>query len=75
MCRETATLKGGIEGIKEKVPDRLRVIYDGTEYYPVAYELGFRQDGSVRHTAIIHEMKAHSIIYAELAKVEAKEKK
>ena len=72
MCREVSTLDGGIERVKLNVPDRLRVVYAGIEYYPVAYELGFRDDGSVRHTAIMHDLKANAVVYAELAKVERK---
>lgn len=73
LCRETATLRGGIENIKLNVPDRLRVVYKGDEYYPVAYELGFQKDGSATHTAIIHEMKANAIHYVALDKLEQKE--
>lgn len=72
MCREVATLEGGLLGIKENVPDRLRVVYNGSEYYPVKYELGFNPDGAVTHTAVIHELKSHAWFYAPLEKVEEK---
>ena len=72
MCREVATLKGGLLAIKENVPDRLRVVYGGIEYYPVKYELGFDNTGKPTHTAVIHDMRANAWIYAELSKVEEK---
>ncbi len=73
MCRETATLESGLLGIKVNVPDRLRVIYGGIEYYPVKYELGFDNHGKATHTAVIHDMKANAFVYAPLDKVEEKE--
>ena len=74
MCREIATLEGGVEGIKQDVPDRLLVVYGGKEYYPVKYELGFSKDGTVTHTAVIHELAANAWFYVTLDKVEEKEK-
>ena len=72
LCREAAALPGGIEGIKKDVPGRLRVRYDGKEYYPVKYELGFEADGTVTHTAVLHELNANAWHYVPLGKVEEK---
>ena len=72
MCREVATIRDGVGGIKN-VPDKLRVIYKDEEYYPVAYKLGFRIDGSATHTAILHEPNANAVWYVELDKVKQKE--
>lgn len=66
MCQKVSVLKSGICGIKENVPDELTVVYNGVKYYPVAYELSFDDKGNVRHTAILHDLKANSITNANL---------
>ena len=73
MCRSVAVLRGGVEDIKD-VPDNLKVRYKCQEFYPVKYELSFRRDGSVRHTAVIHELKANAVWYVELADIEQAER-
>lgn len=66
LCQKVSVLKNGICGIKENVPNELKVIHDGIKYYPVAYELSFDDKGNVRHTAILHDLKANSITHADL---------
>ena len=68
MCQKVSVLKNGICGIKENVPNELKVIYNGIAYYPVSYELSF-DNGKPTHTAILHDLKANSIINADLGKV------
>lgn len=70
MARECAMLKErGLYNIAVNVPERLLVTVDGIKYYPEAYELGFNHDGSVRHIAIVHDLKANAILSAPLEKV------
>ena len=69
LCQKVLVLKNGICGIKEDVPNELMVVWSGIKYYPVAYELSFDDKGNVRHTAILHDLKANSIINADLGKV------
>lgn len=70
MARECAMLtERGMFDIPKNVPERLLVTVDGIKYYPEAYELGFNRDGSVRHTAIVHDLKANSILSVPLEKV------
>ena len=69
LCQKVSVLKNGICGIKENVPEKLMVVYNGIKYYPVAYELSFDNKGNARHTAIIHDLKANSITSADLGKV------
>ena len=73
MCQKVSVLKNGVCGIKENVPDELMVVYNGIKYYPVAYELSFDDKGNVRHTAILHDLNANSIINADLRKVKKEE--
>ena len=68
MCQKVSVLKNGICDIKENVPNELKVIHNGIEYYPKAYELSFDK-GKPVHTAILHDLKANSIINADLGKV------
>ena len=73
LCQKVSVLKDGICGIKENVPNELIVVYNGIKYYPVAYELSFDDKGSVRHTAILHDLKSNSITNADLGRVEKNE--
>lgn len=73
LCQKVSVLKNGICGIKENVPDELMVVYNGINYYPVAYELSFDDKGNARHTAILHDLNANSIINADLRKVKKEE--
>ena len=68
LCQKVSVLKNGICGIKENVPDELKVIYNGIAYYPVSYELSF-DNGKPTHTVILHDLKANSITRADLGKV------
>ena len=68
LCQKVSVLKNGICGIKENVPDELKVIYNGIAYYPVSYELSFDQ-GQPTHIAILHDLNANSITNASLEKV------
>lgn len=69
MCQKVSVLKNGICGIKENVPNELTVVYNGIKYYPVAYELSFDDKGNAMHTAILHDLKANSIMNVDLGKV------
>lgn len=69
LCQKVSVLKNGICGIKENVPDELTVVYNGIKYYPTAYELSFDDKGNVRHTVILHDMKANSVTHADLQRV------
>lgn len=68
MCQKASVLKNGLCGIKENVPDDLKVIYNGIAYYPVSYELSFDK-GQPTHIAILHDLNANSITNASLEKV------
>ena len=68
LCQRVSVLKNGICGIKENVPDELKVIHNGIKYYPVAYELSF-DNGKPTHTTILHDLKINSITSADLERV------
>ena len=68
MCQKCSVLPSGICGIKQNVPDELKVIHNGIEYYPVAYELSF-ENGKPEHTAILHDLYANSTTEADLERV------
>lgn len=70
MCQRCSALPNGICGIKESVPDNLKVVYDGIVYYPQAYKLSFDNKGQTIHTAILHDLKANSITKCKLERVE-----
>lgn len=68
LCQKVSVLKNGICGIKENVPDELKVVHNGVVYYPVAYELSFDK-GQPKHTAILHDLSANSVTHANLERV------
>ena len=49
------------------------VFYQGARYIPVAYKLSFKPDGSVRHTAVLRDLKANCLVEASLDEVENEE--
>ena len=68
MCQKVSILKNGICGIKENVPNELKVIYNDIAYYPVAYILSF-DNGKPTHIAILHDLKANATTEAKLERV------
>lgn len=71
LCKECAMMcDEGLYKVKINVPERLHVAYKGVKYYPAGYELSFNRDGSVRHVAILHDLKANSIWRVPLQEVE-----
>ena len=68
MCQRVSALPSGVFGIKQNVPDDLKVVHNGIEYYPIAYKLSFDK-GRPTHTAILHDLKANSIMNANLETV------
>lgn len=69
MCQKVSMLKSGICGMKESVPDELKVIHNGIVYYPVAYVLTFDEKGNPQHDVILHDLKANSITQGKLERV------
>ena len=65
LCQKVSVLPSGVFGIKQNVPDDLKVIHNGIEYYPISYKLSF-DNGRPTHTAIIHDLRANSIVDADL---------
>ena len=48
------------------------VSFDGVEYYPIAYQLAYNADGTVRHTAVLQDIKSKALIYCRLQDVQGK---
>ena len=70
-CKECAMMcDEGMFGMKVNVPKHLQVEWKNVNYYPVGYELSFRKDGTVRHEAIIHDLKANSICHVPLQDID-----
>lgn len=68
-CRDVALLKSDVRGIKKRVPDGLKVCFDGITYYPLGVKLTFDSSGAPINTAVLHSLKADSISFAPLEKV------
>ena len=69
MCRKVAMLPSGVCDIRD-TPPSLRVKYRNMTFYPIGYTLTFDHQGKAKHTAILHDLKAHSTLECELSKVE-----
>ena len=48
------------------------VEYGGIAYYPIAYQLAYNADGTIRHTAVLRDIQSNSEIYCRLADVQNK---
>lgn len=59
--------------MKKNVPEQLQVTYKGIDYYPFGYSMYANPDGTWRHSAVLHDIKANAIVSAPLMDVEAKE--
>lgn len=68
LCQKVSILKSGICGVKQNVPDELKVVHSGVVYYPVAYELSFN-NGQTVHKAILHDLNTNSITSCNLERV------
>lgn len=51
---------------KRAVGQDIKIFYRDIPYQPCKYELSFDNQGNPIHTAIIKDMQANSIIYANL---------
>ena len=69
ICQRVSVLPEATMHIKTAIPPELTVLYEGIQFYPVGYEMTFKQ-GISQHTSILHDMKAHSVAYVDLSKVE-----
>lgn len=72
LCQKCAMLNVGINNIALDVPGDLRVVYNGIEYYPLAYAIYFNADSTPRHIAILHDLQANAVVDANLQDVERK---
>ena len=48
------------------------VEYDSIAYYPIAYQLAYNADGTVRHTAVLQDVKSKALVYCRLQDVQEK---
>ena len=51
------------------------VEYEGSEHYPMSYELGFEKNGQSTHTAILLDKNKKSVIRCDLEGVDYSEEK
>ena len=69
MCQKVARLPNMVYA--KNVPENLRVVYDGVEWYPVEYVLWFSPEGEPRHSVTIHSLNAKTTTRVPLEKIEA----
>lgn len=66
MCQRVSILPSGVFGIKQNVPDVLKVVSGGTVYYPYRRVVGFDDKGNLRVFAILHDLNTHSVVEVPL---------
>lgn len=59
MCQAVSVILGN--RTENEIPESLILIYDGHDYYPLAYSLSFDKNGNVVHRATLHDRYANSI--------------
>lgn len=69
MCQRCATLPSGTLGVKDNVPDDLKVVYKDIVYYPIYYILSFDEKGTPRHIGVLHDLNANSIVSGDLENI------
>ena len=69
ICQRVSVLPETTMHIKTAIPPELTVLYEGIQFYPVGYEMTFKQ-GISQHTAILHDMKSNNIVKVKLERVE-----
>lgn len=55
-----------------QIPSDLLVKHDNIAYYPYGYQMTFDK-GKTRNAAILRDLKANSVIYANLERIENNE--
>lgn len=68
MCQKVSALPETTMHIKTSIPPELTVLYEGIQFYPIAYKMSFK-GGISQHTAILHDMKSNNIIKVKLERV------
>jgi hypothetical protein len=51
------------------IPEDLLASFEGVKYIPYGYEIKFKE-GKPIHNAILRDVNAHSVVYADLSKVD-----
>lgn len=72
LCREVSKLPEGMLHIRENVPKKLQVIYDGTAYYPLTLYPEYK-NGEYKLMAVLHSLKANGFISVSLSDVKGAE--
>ena len=68
LCQRVSVLPETTMHIKTAIPPELTVLYEGIQFYPIGYEMTYKQ-GISQHTAILHDMKSNNIIKVKLERV------
>lgn len=69
ICQKVSVLPETTMHIKTTIPPELTVLCEEIQFYPIGYEMTFKQ-GISQHTAILHDMKSNNIIKVKLERVE-----
>ena len=68
ICQKVSVLPETTMHIKTAIPPELTVLYERIQFYPIGYEMTYKQ-GISQHTAILHDMKVNNIVKVKLERV------
>ena len=54
----------------QKSDDALRIVLKSRQYHPISYAIRFDKIGRAKHTAVLHSVKADSILNVKLEDVD-----
>lgn len=72
ICQKAAVIPKLAGAELKHCCENVIVSHNGVDYYPEGYMLTFDNKGNPKHTAILHSLKANSVISASLDKVQKK---
>ena len=69
MAQKVAVYTNRCRNLSKPLLDDCIVVLDGIKYYPQYVQVGYDEFGKVINTAILHDLKANSIMNVELERV------
>ena len=69
MAQKSTVYTKGFKDLTKPVDETLLVVFKDINYYPKSIEVGYDKYGKVKNTAILHDLKANALVYADLERV------
>ena len=73
MAQKVAVYTNRCRNLSKSLLEDCIVVHNGIKYYPQYVQVGYDEFGKVINIAILHDLRANSIINADLRKVKKEE--